>query len=441
MKTTWISLVAALLLLPESGVSGDNLGRLDSVYRQLVRRDTQMFPPEEWSVTDLRVIREILYQVRNSDRIPESASAALPLTAEQVEVVCQKRLFDEEIERLHLCFESPAGRDTVAIQDFVLIRGVLGHHLYEMVKDFRGTGKDDFEKDLARVSDLYLNPLRPSIQLWSTQPRSASSFYALSIFGRLGNDALDLPFWYRGTMIGGVAVTHIDRPSAVRDPEYALYKIRAGVEQPINFSVPQSGTPSPNSVFRNRRLEGSGTAVFLNGSYAPWTDVPFLGIDTAGFIRLSLELSVATEEKEHFSPRLPQTFYSIRNYAAFLAEVRNLGIFNLGAGLAWHDLYHYSRIELPDNRPSLLEPSVNNVLASLELGIGETGGLLQYDIKTAVHFSVTDGYGFLLVKPVVMISNVFGIEVSYFMALRSSKLPPWHYDKYFVFTPVVRINF
>lgn len=441
MKNAWISLVIALVLLPEPGVSGDKLERLDSVYKQLVRRDTRMFPPEEWSVTDVRVIREVLYQVRNSGRIPESEYAALPQRAEQVEVVCEKRLFDDEVERLMLCFETPAGRDTVTVQDFVLIRGVLGQNLYEMVKGFRGTGKDDFEKDLARVSDLYLNPLRPSIQIWSTQPRSASSYYALSLFGRLGNDALDLPFWYRGTMIGGVAVTHINRPSAVRDPEYALYRIRAGVEQPVNFSVPQSGTPSTNSVFRERRVEGSGTAIYLSGSYAPWTDVPFLGIDTAGFIRLNLELSVATEEREHFSPRLPPAFYSIRNYAAFLAEVRNLGIFNLGAGLAWHDLHHYSRVELPDNRPSLLEPSVNNILASLECGIGEAGGLLQYDIKMALHFSLTGGYGFLLVKPVVMISNVIGIEVSYFMALRSSKLPPWHYDKYFVFTPVVRINF
>jgi hypothetical protein len=431
-----------LVVLVATGVhAGDRTGRLDTLYQQLIKHDASMFPPETWSVTDVRVIRELLYQIRNSDRLSRESTAPLPSTAEKVEVICYKRLGDDEIDELRLCYGEGNLRDTLAVCDAVLLRRVLGDQLYMTVRSLRGTGEDRFDRDLARVTDLYLHPLRPSILLWSTQPRSASTYYALSMFGRLGNDALNLPFWFRGSMIGGLSLAHIDRPSAVRDPDFAHYRVRFGIEEPINFSVPQSNTqPSENSIFRERRLEGSGTAVYLQGSYAPWTNVPFLGIDTAGFIRLNLELSVAIEDKDTFSPRLPETFYSIRNYVSVLAEVRRLGIFNLGAGLAWHDIHHFARDPV-DNHASRIDPTRNNLLASLECGIAEDGGVLQYDIKTSIHFSLTDGYGYLMVKPVLMISNILGIEVTYFKSIRASRLPVWHYDSYLVFAPILRINF
>ncbi len=440
MRTPYFALSVLLLLSALPAIGGDRGGRLDSIYQQLIKHDASMFPAETWSVTDVRVIREILYQVRNSEQLTHAATSPLPSNAEKVEVICAKRLGDNEIEELRLCYAGQEKRDTLTIHDAVLLRKILGEQLYGAVRSLRGTGEDRFDRDLARMTDLYLNPLRPTILLWSTQPRSAASYYALSGFGRLGNDALDLPFWYRGTMIGGLSLSHIDRPSAVRDPDLAHYRVRVGIEEPINFSVPQSSSPqSTNSLFKDRRLEGSGSAVYLQASYAPWSNVPFLGIDTAGFIRLNAEMSVAIEDKDVFSSRLPLTFYSIRNYVSLMAEVRRLGIFNLGAGLTWHDLHHFSRDPV-DNHASRIDPTQNNLLAALEVGIAEEGGVLQYDIKAGIHFSMTDGYGYLMVKPILMISNIIGIEVTYFKAIRSSQLPAWHYDSYLAFAPVLRIN-
>jgi hypothetical protein len=442
MKVLRIISCVLLVLTAATADAGDRPGRLDSIYQQLIKHDASMFPPETWSVTDVRVIREILYQVRNSGQISHMETSVLPSDAEKVEVICHKRLGDNEIEELHLCCAVAGGRDTLVVRDAVLLRNLLGDQLYVTARSLRGTGEDRFDGDLARMTDLYLNPLRPMILLWSTQPRSAATYYALSGFGRLGNDALDLPFWFRGSMIGGLSLSHIDRPSAVRDPDFAHYRVRFGIEEPINFSVPHLSSTqlSENSLFRDRRLEGSGSAVYLQGSYAPWTNVPFLGIDTAGFIRLNAEMSVAIEDKDTFSPRLPENFYSIRNYVSLLAEVRRLGIFNLGAGLAWHDLHHFSR-DKADNHASRVEPTRNNLLTSLECGIAEDGGVLQYDIKAGLHFSVTEGYGYLMVKAVLMISNIFGVEVTYFKSIRSSRVPVWHYDSYLAFAPILRINF
>ncbi len=441
MKILFVAVIVLSALIPAEGKGEDRRGRLDSVYTQLVRRETGMFPAEEWSVTDLRVIREILYQVHNSSRIPEAQIAAVPLAADEVEVVCRKRIDDDEIQTLLLSFPDGSGRDTARFDDYVFVRSLLGDQLYGSVKGYRGTGKDDFEKDLARTTDLTIHPLRPSFQLWSTQPSAAASYAAVSVFGRLGNDALDLPFWFRGTMVGGLAFRFIDRPSAVRDPGYDLYAIRVGIEEPMNFSVPYGSPPSPNSFFKPRKLQGSGTAVFLSTKYAPWTEVPFLGIDTAGFVQLTLELCVAIEHKERFSPRLPEEFYSVRNSATFFAEVKRLGIFNCGAGFAWHDMHHLTRDALNDNRASRIEPPVGNVLALLELGVADDGGVVQYDIRTGIHYSLTDGYGFFVVKPTVMVSNIIGVEVQYFKAFRAGRLPSWHYDNYLVFAPVLRINF
>lgn len=441
MKHVLRTLLAVWVLLPGQGAAGDLPGRLDTVYANLVRHDTRMFPADEWSVNDVRIMREILYQVRNSSRLPADALRGIPDEAERVEVICRKRIVDDEIQTVLLTYPSAAGRDSVVLDDFVLVRSVLGDPLYSTVRAYRGTGKDDFETDPARVTDLFLHPLRPSFQLWSTQPSGAPSYLAVAMFGRLGNDMLDLPFWFRGTMVGGLSFTAIDRPSAVRDPEYALFRVRVGIEEPMNFSVPQPSPPSRNSVFKTRKLQGSGTAVFLSGTYAPWTQVPFLGIDTAGFVQLRLDVTLAVEEKERFSPRLPETFSSVRNAVTFLAEVKRLGIFNAGLGISWHDIHDFSRVALPDNQAVRLGSPASNVLGAFELGIAQDGGAVQYDIRTAVHYSFSMGYGFFVVKPLLMVSNLVGIEVSYFKAFRTARLPDWHYDSYLVFAPVLRINF
>jgi hypothetical protein len=446
MKNSYLLLLIALVVVSSRGYGQNNAtSRLDSIYKQLVEYNTDNDPFEEWAVTDDRVIREVLSRILNSGRIWIPGPDQHPMMQTKIDplnvrIVCRKRLKVDEVEEMRLSYDSSGVRRDLAIRDFVLIRDILGDEMYQVVKDLHKKDRDG-SKHLYRT-DLYLHPLRPSLQVFGSDSRHSNSadYYAVSLFGRLGNDALDLPFWYRGTMIGGLSLTHMgDLPENV-DPDYSLYRIRLGVEEPVNFSFPSSSQPSENSLFKDRRLEGSGTSVYLQGSYAPWSDVPFLGIDTAGYVRLNAELCVAIEDRDKFSPRVPETFYSIRNYVSLLAEVRRLGLFNLGAGLAWHDVHHFSK-NLVDGRVSRIDPTTNNILASIEVGIAEEGSILQYDIKTSLHFSLTEGYGYLMVKPVFMISNILGIEVTYSKAIRASHLPVWHYDSYLVFAPFLRINF
>ena len=67
-----------------------------------------MMPPcfraETWSVTDVRVIREILYQVRNSEQLSREDDRRASSARRAVEVICHKRLGDNEIEELQLCY-------------------------------------------------------------------------------------------------------------------------------------------------------------------------------------------------------------------------------------------------------------------------------------------------------------------------------------------------
>ena len=140
MKVLRIIPCVLLVLAAASASAGDRGGRLDSIYHQLIKHDASMFPPETWSVTDVRVIREILYQVRNSEQLPHQETSALPAIAERVEVICHKRLGDNEIEELHLCYAGAAGRDTLVLRDPVLLRNILGDQLYVAVRSLRGTG-------------------------------------------------------------------------------------------------------------------------------------------------------------------------------------------------------------------------------------------------------------------------------------------------------------
>jgi hypothetical protein len=158
-------------------------------------------------------------------------------------------------------------------------------------------------------------------------------------------------------------------------------------------------------------------------------------------LQFNLEVALALQHKERYAADIPDTFYSIRNYATFSVYLQHAGLFNFGAGLSWHDLYHLSRVTAPGQPAFLIEPSSNNILPFLEIGISQEGEFLQYALSTQMNYNATLGYGFFIVKSLFMISNTVGIDLRYFKAVRTGNLPPWQYDSFIVLSPVIRINY
>jgi hypothetical protein len=418
----------------------------EAIYKGLEKR-TDMFEKEQWTITDQNLISDVLFQLVNFqgegdtdlNRIRKGSEGLIRDNREGLlRIECRKRSHDDEIERLDFYEMGGDGQPLASLSDYAYIRELLGPTTYAKV---RTNPRTHFDSRQGIMYDLYFHALNPEIMLWSTSPDS-SHCYRLSAFGRLGDDYLDLPFWFKGTIVSGLRLSYIDNTSLLDlDRDYTLYALSVGVESPINFSVQTQDRQTGNSPFKSRKVEGSGTGFYVKASYTPWSR---LNLITHGFqeqIQFVVEGSVALQEKKLYAWSIPDSFYSVRNYLTLAAYLKHVGLFNFGAGISWHDLHHVLKYT-PANEPlRRLGPSTNNVLPFLEVGISEDGSLLQYALTTQVNYSVNENYGFFVVRSTLMLSNTIGFDLRYFKAIRSSGLPVWQYDNYLALSPVIRVNF
>jgi hypothetical protein len=416
---------------------------------KLIRIDTSPFDAdkERWVILDQKLIKEVLVQLISNvsnavasdsiEKILGNTQRLVQYAQEgEVRIVCRKRYYDDEIE--HIGFQRLRSSEVEylgGIEDFVLIKNALGEEMYNKLKGERY--KERYSSVQGRRYDLYFHALDPEIMLWSTLP--THEWWRVSAVGKLGNDNLDLPFWFKGSIVAALKVSYID-DWTIRNKNYSAFSITAGIEEPINFSVP--GDPkerSSNSLFKERKLHGSGSSVYLRATYTPYKKRS--DQDIAQYIECNLEISLAVQEKEQYPIGIPPIFYSIRNYITGSAHFHHLGIFELGAGLTWHDLHHISRVPPPPKLIERVEPTKGNIVPFLEVGVAEEGNILHYAVSTQVNYNVSEGFGFFVVKSLFILRNTFGVDLRYFKSIRTGHLPPWHYDSYIAFSPVVRINF
>ncbi|MGA9120593.1 MAG: hypothetical protein WB699_14610 [Bacteroidota bacterium] len=417
-----------------------------AIYKGLEKR-TDMFEKERWTISDQSLISDVLFQLvnfqgegdRDLNTIRRGSESFIKKNREGLlRIECIKRSHDDEIERLDFYEMGGTGQPLVSLSDYANIREVLGSTTYAKVRTNPTT---HFDSRQGIAYDLYFHALNPEIMLWSTSPDS-SHCYRVSAFGRLGDDYLDLPFWFKGTIVSGLRLAYVDNTSLLDlDRDYTLYGLSVGVESPINFSVQTQEQQSGNSPFKSRKVEGSGTGFYLKASYTPWSRMNIITQNFQEQIQFVVEGSVALQEKKLYAWSIPDSFYSVRNYVTLAAYLKHVSLFNFGAGITWHDVHHVYHYTPPDEPLRRLGPSTNNVLPFLEVGISEDGSLLQYAITTQLNYSVNENYGFFVVRSMLMLSNTIGIDLRYFKAIRTSGLPVWQYDNYLAISPVFRVNF
>jgi len=445
-----LAFVLVLHLLTCGGIHAQSEDELKSLYDR-IRVDTSPFDAdkERWVIIEPRIIKEVLVKLMENlpnaiasdvvkNIIADTLKIAQRASEGELRIVCRKRYYDDEIEQIR--FERHNSSEVVTLgtlEDFVLIENALGKEMYNKLKGERY--KERYSSVQGRRYDLYFHALDPEIMLWSTLP--THEWWRVSAVGKLGNDNLDLPFWFKGSIVAALKVSYID-DWTIRNKNYAAFSITAGIEEPINFSVP--GDPkerSSNSLFKERRLHGSGSSVYLRATYTPYKKRDEFDLEIVQYIECNLEISLAVQEKEQYPIGIPPIFYSIRNYITGSAHFHHLGIFELGAGLTWHDLHHISRVPPPPKLIERVEPTKGNIVPFLEVGVAEEGNILHYAVSTQVNYNVSEGFGFFVVKSLFILRNTFGVDLRYFKSIRTGHLPPWHYDSYIAFSPVVRINF
>ncbi len=450
MKTSLLILALMFGLLSSTafGQRPDTLTVDDyvAIYKSL-EKNTDMFTKEHWTVRDQQLISEVLFELVNFqgegdkdlNRIRREAASYIKKNDDGLlRIECRKRSHDDEIERLEFYAMGADSLPLASLTDYAYIRTLLGPTTYAKV---RSNPTTHFDSHQGEAFDLYFHAMNPEMMLWSTLPDS-SRCYRLSAFGRMGDDYLDLPFWFQGTVVAGIRLAYIDNTSILSlDRDYTLYSLSIGGELPANFSVIGMENQPANSPFKQRKVEGSGTGMYLKATYTPWAKPNLITQNYQEQLQFVVEGSVALQEKKLYHPSIPDTFYSVRNYLTLAAYLKHAGLFNFGAGISWHDVQHILRYT-PENEPlRRIEPTTNNLLPFLEVGISQDGSLLQYGITTQVNYSPTDNYGFFVVRTSLVLSNTVGLDVRYFKALRRDGLPAWQYDNYLAISPVIRINF
>jgi hypothetical protein len=446
---------AAVPCRAQIDTSSDNLWR---IYQMLEYREGTN--SETWFIGDRELVRDVISRllargaVRDVHRNALSAKARHNLTSllneDHVEVMCVRRFDREDIEKLVLFSPyAPAVTDSIApIGDKVILERILETELYNKIKaksyPVNGTSERRVESQRQISFDLYLHLFNPHLMIWQdTQliPDAPDSIrrpirqrrWAVSVFGQLGHDYLSLPSWYKSGMIGGLKLSYVDNTQyLMKDKDYENFSIWVGYDETINFSMPVSKPGSTNSFFKDRLLQGSGASLFARGTWIPRYDFPGEG----QYLKLTVEGAVAITEKKGYGFGVPDSFYSVRNYVSLRASLRHLlNLVDVGAGISWHDLHRIRQIPGP---PAYIEPTSNNFIPFVEIGISQDGSVLQYSVSSQMNFT-TEGYSFLVVKSQLMLGNWIGVDIRYFNGFGS--IPGWHYDNYIVLSPIFRINY
>lgn len=458
-------LAVLILVAPPTEIARGQtrIDTLRKIYGTIQYQDPTGHAIDAWVVEDRALIGDIVNQLLTNRGLRKEDGSGIDssdtkmieaaLEDNRVALVCKKRCFDEELASLNAVVEdSPR---LAPLDDWVYLSEKLEgapYNLYERLKRrgyrFTSLAQHKPESSQSNTFDIILDFMNPEIMFWSL-PSKQDRRWCISAFGILGNDYLDLPFWFKGTMTVGGKITLIDSTGIARlDGQSKRFSIFVGWEGPVNFRVDNSFS---TAMTKARRLIGSSQNIYFGASYVPSFNWPHTTASSNGYLELAFigSLKIGEKKQNDFPENFPNSFYSVNNSVTVSGKLRHLffNLFDVGAGISWHSLSFFERPR-PDTDAKLDERfSSDHYIPFLEFGVSKAGPLLQYDISAQLNANVSrgersdPGYGFFAFKSSIMLSNAFGFDFRYFKSLRPADLPPWQYDDYIVFSPVIRINY
>jgi hypothetical protein len=454
--------VGEAVALPHPGIHDSDTTTLRRIYKSLQYQDYRSDITETWRVLDEDLIRDLVSQLLRVDAIIGKGCSFLSagdrktiqtaLYENRLTVICRRRYFDDQIGSLEIGVRDSPDIVPIEIEDWVYLSDLLGTDLYERLKTkdyrFASLTRPNFDRSKFYYYDILLHFLNPEVTFWSLRS-GTDSRWSLSAFSILGDDYLDLPFWFKGTVVVGGKITFFDSTGFRRsDRNQTKWSISVGWEGPINFRVDNSLSIA---MTKGRKLVGSGQNIHFGVTYVPSFNWPAIKRNSDGYLELGLTGSLKISEKRQndFSADTPTSFYSVSNSVTVSGKLKHLffGVLDLGGGISWHDLSLFERPK-PDTDAKLKQQFRNDhYLPFLELAVSKEGGLLQYNISAQVNGNASrgdgsgPGYGFFVLKSSVTLSNAVGFDFRYFKCLKPANLPVWQCDDYIVFSPVIRINY
>ncbi|MGE5354235.1 MAG: hypothetical protein ACM3P0_19265 [Acidobacteriota bacterium] len=355
----------------------------------------------------------------------------------------RKRYYDDEIEYFAFMPESEIDKEKPellfdAVDDGFYLKQVLGQKLYEKIQNqsyyLSNITKTDYNSKAAYSFDLKLNLLQTDIMFWSTTSDNRNK-YLLSIFGDWGNDNIFMPGWNYGQGYYGFKLDY--HKLLDNDPENYTYRIKIGSGVPLRspFTWPKSPLPVNKTAYD----------IYLNLSGKPFS---FITDDLKDLcLQSEIMLPVVDINKDQFSGQYRSDFYTLRGFYSLKLEKKN--ILNLSDFGQLKASLGYSSMTTDRDRLDPLATDLVKIDSGkvssyylAELGAERLGGLLQHDTKIHVGYNSSDKYGYWGISSKIMLSDSFGFDFRYYKAFNLNTADfPWRKSYYFVFSPVLRINY
>jgi hypothetical protein len=456
-------LLALLVFVPAlkaQNTTGNELADLKTLYQSL-EYNTMAFDDlkQKWMIDDPTFIREIFnrFVVRNALRLngrtlkPDVIKEKVKLVQEgDVTIEVRKRYYDDELELFAFYPSGEIGKENPQplfdpIYDGFLLKEVIGDKSYDKIKEityfYKETTKEQSYTKLGYNFDVNLNALRPEVMFWNTTSEGSNK-YLLSVWGQWGSDKAFWPGWYSNEYFVGTRLTYFK--SLSNDPEKFTYRLSVGAGVPSNR--PYKGEADV------KQLWVAGQAV-----YAKIEGYPFAFIDS-DFMRdvsfsLEAKVTINDNQKADFGKyTTPVDFYANKFFFNWELRKRNImnvfdfGDLEVGLNLSSSDINKLrldpassSVIDLEKGKKNFMQKF--NHIISAEVGVRKSTGMIQHSINLVSGYA-TDGYGFIGLKGMGMVSGNFGLDVGIYSSFSLDKKKfPYRYDTYIVFSPILRINY
>ncbi len=320
-----------------------------------------------------------------------------------------------------------------SIKNYAVLRNIIGEDAYGKILN-RQTSNDILTVSPEDPStnnnfDILVNVLEPSIMFYS------SNNYYISLFGKWGNDMILLPGWGSKDYIGGISVMKNHDKWSYYSPDWSI-ALGFVYKGPQPFTSSQAESP----------LVRSGDAIYLKISAA-------LKNKNSMHYNFSFESKMAVSEFSWYDYDFPVTteIFSNRNYFIAKADLigflesDELGKFVARAGGSLYDVYHLEvspeRQKVDDLESTLSVPEKYKFMIFGELGFEKNSSNWQHSFGAHIFKDITNNDSYAGVSFKFLISNAIGFDIRFYRALGIPSYPTWRSKEYFVFSPIIRLNY
>jgi len=451
------------------------IDKLRIIYHNL-EYDSKSFEDvkERWIINDINFIRVIYNQflandaLRVNDKRPSNEYLDYfkkLISEEKVYGIVTKRYFDDEIGKFQFKIK-PNFKNSLAelkekipfassvlpdptIDPFYL-KEIVGEEVYNKmkIKDFFiDITKKQFSLEKPTNFDIKFSLFNPELMFWQSTTQEVDKYF-ISAFGKWGNDKIIIPGWFASDYIGGIKLTYAKN---INKPNDSSYSIALGTSFIGGHLFPKDLPSSP--IFfsgRSLYLKLQGNPLSLINSNLKM--VKKFSIFIEGKFRLE------EYDRKKYAFKNEKEFYSVKDYFILGMNYNNitkidlfnlfeLGDLNTSIGYALADIVHLKSFPHKTEITSL--DSTSNIWKRAQhhffvnIGFFNDEDFFQRNISLLLSYNLKYKYSYLGIKFFAMLGETVGIDLRFFSKLNSSdiKTPSWRNDTYFLFSPIIRLNY